>query len=115
MLRGPGAEIRRLGEELIATKGVVHGEIRFATGKSLSPGWRRPLSRGRRIRTLTITGRTGTCIEVSRRAYLAAWTWLRSHTKLRLARRGHGNDLSGMSQAMCSGPGFPASSRPAPN
>ncbi|MFO1019858.1 MAG: hypothetical protein U0903_04075 [Planctomycetales bacterium] len=34
ILRGPGKQIRRLGEELISTKGVIHGEITFAAAQS---------------------------------------------------------------------------------
>jgi CopG family nickel-responsive transcriptional regulator len=33
VLRGPGAKIRHLGDELLATKGVLHGEIHFTSGE----------------------------------------------------------------------------------
>lgn len=33
VLRGPGTEIRHLGEELLATKGVLHGDITFTSGE----------------------------------------------------------------------------------
>jgi len=31
ILRGPAKEVRRLGEDLLATKGVLHGELRTTT------------------------------------------------------------------------------------
>lgn len=34
ILRGPGKQIRRLGDELISVKGVIHGEITFAVAES---------------------------------------------------------------------------------
>lgn len=34
ILRGPGKQIRRLGEELISVKGVIHGEITFAVSET---------------------------------------------------------------------------------
>src|SRR5215468_5905705 len=33
VLRGPATEVRHLGEELIATRGVLHGEITFTSGE----------------------------------------------------------------------------------
>ena len=36
VLRGPAAEVRHLGEELLSTKGVLHGEITFTTGEGAS-------------------------------------------------------------------------------
>lgn len=33
VLRGPAHQIRQLGDKLIATKGVLHGEIRFTAGE----------------------------------------------------------------------------------
>ena len=33
VLRGPAAEVRHLGEELLATKGVLHGEITYTSGE----------------------------------------------------------------------------------
>src|SRR5207248_9328283 len=33
ILRGPSAEVRHLGEELLSTKGVLHGEITFTSGE----------------------------------------------------------------------------------
>ena len=34
VLRGPGHEIVHLGDELIATKGVLHGDITFTSGEA---------------------------------------------------------------------------------
>src|SRR5881227_189976 len=33
VLRGPGAEVRHLGDELLATKGVLHGEVALTSGE----------------------------------------------------------------------------------
>jgi CopG family transcriptional regulator, nickel-responsive regulator len=33
VLRGPGHEVIHLGDELLATKGVLHGEITFTSGE----------------------------------------------------------------------------------
>src|SRR5438445_13484470 len=33
VLRGPAAKVRHLGEELLSTKGVLHGEIAFTSGE----------------------------------------------------------------------------------
>jgi CopG family nickel-responsive transcriptional regulator len=33
VLRGPGDAVRHLGDELLATKGVLHGEVTFTTGE----------------------------------------------------------------------------------
>jgi CopG family transcriptional regulator, nickel-responsive regulator len=33
VLRGPGREVTHLGEELLATKGVLHGEITYTSGE----------------------------------------------------------------------------------
>ena len=40
VLRGPGAKVRHLGEELLATKGVLHGEITFTSGEGAFNRWR---------------------------------------------------------------------------
>jgi CopG family nickel-responsive transcriptional regulator len=40
VLRGPGAEVRQLGDELLATKGVLHGEITFTGGEEALNRWR---------------------------------------------------------------------------
>jgi CopG family nickel-responsive transcriptional regulator len=40
VLRGPGAKVRHLGDELLATKGVLHGEIRFTGGERALNRWR---------------------------------------------------------------------------
>ena len=40
VLRGPGAEVRHLGDELLATKGVLHGEITYTTGEGALNRWR---------------------------------------------------------------------------
>ncbi len=34
VLRGPGHEVVHLGDELIATKGVLHGDITFTSGEA---------------------------------------------------------------------------------
>ncbi|MCE9532630.1 MAG: hypothetical protein K8T89_16145, partial [Planctomycetes bacterium] len=39
ILRGPAASIKKLGEELIATRGVLHGEITFTSGESAFNKW----------------------------------------------------------------------------
>src|SRR5258708_627270 len=39
VLRGPGAEVRHLGDELLATKGVLHGEITFTSGEGAFNRW----------------------------------------------------------------------------
>src|SRR5436190_11538595 len=33
VLRGPGHDVKHLGDELLATKGVLHGEITFTSGE----------------------------------------------------------------------------------
>jgi CopG family transcriptional regulator, nickel-responsive regulator len=33
VLRGPGHDVNHLGDELLATKGVLHGEITFTSGE----------------------------------------------------------------------------------
>jgi CopG family nickel-responsive transcriptional regulator len=40
ILRGPSAEVRHLGEELLAIKGVLHGEIAFTSGEGALNRWR---------------------------------------------------------------------------
>ena len=40
VLRGTAAEVRHLGEELLATKGVLHGELTFTTGEGAFNRWR---------------------------------------------------------------------------
>ena len=39
VLRGPGAKVRHLGEELLATKGVLHGDIRFTSSEGGFNRW----------------------------------------------------------------------------
>jgi CopG family nickel-responsive transcriptional regulator len=39
VLRGPSEEVRHLGEELCATKGVLHGEITFTSGEGAFSRW----------------------------------------------------------------------------
>jgi CopG family nickel-responsive transcriptional regulator len=34
VLRGPATKVRHLGEELLSTKGVLHGEIAYTSGES---------------------------------------------------------------------------------
>src|SRR5437868_313004 len=40
VLRGPAEEVRHLGDELLATKGVLHGEITFTSGEGAFNRWR---------------------------------------------------------------------------
>jgi len=40
VLRGPAAAVRHLGDELLATKGVLHGEITFTSGEGAFNRWR---------------------------------------------------------------------------
>jgi CopG family nickel-responsive transcriptional regulator len=40
VLRGPGEQVRHLGDELLATKGVLHGEITFTSGEGAFNRWR---------------------------------------------------------------------------
>lgn len=39
VLRGPGHEVNHLGEELLATKGVLHGEITITSSDTLLKQW----------------------------------------------------------------------------
>ena len=39
VLRGPAAAVRHLGEELLATKGVLHGEITFTGDEAALSRW----------------------------------------------------------------------------
>jgi CopG family nickel-responsive transcriptional regulator len=40
VLRGPAAAVRHLGDELLSTKGVLHGEITFTSGEGAFNRWR---------------------------------------------------------------------------
>ncbi len=40
VLRGPVAKVRHLGDELLATKGVLHGEITYTSGEGALNQWR---------------------------------------------------------------------------
>jgi CopG family nickel-responsive transcriptional regulator len=40
VLRGPAAEVRHLGDELLAIKGVLHGEITFTGDEAALNRWR---------------------------------------------------------------------------
>src|SRR6266849_4349302 len=40
VLRGPAKEVRHLGDELLATKGVLHGEMTFTSGEGAFNRWR---------------------------------------------------------------------------
>ena len=40
VLRGPVDEVRHLGDDLLATKGVLHGEITFTGGEGALNRWR---------------------------------------------------------------------------
>ena len=39
VLRGPAAEVRHLGEDLLATRGVLHGEIVLTSGEGSFNRW----------------------------------------------------------------------------
>jgi CopG family nickel-responsive transcriptional regulator len=39
VLRGPAAAVRHLGDELLSTKGVLHGEMTFTSGESAFSRW----------------------------------------------------------------------------
>src|SRR5947209_3034447 len=40
VLRGPSAAMQHLGDELLATRGVLHGEITFTSGEGGFNSWR---------------------------------------------------------------------------
>src|SRR6516164_635344 len=40
VLRGPAKAVRHLGDELLATKGVLHGEITYTSGEGAFNRWR---------------------------------------------------------------------------
>jgi CopG family nickel-responsive transcriptional regulator len=40
VLRGPGAEVMHLGDELLATKGVLHGDITLTGAEGFLNQWR---------------------------------------------------------------------------
>src|SRR5579862_1481812 len=40
ILRGPSGEVRHLGEELLSTKGVLHGEITFTSDEGAFNRWK---------------------------------------------------------------------------
>jgi CopG family nickel-responsive transcriptional regulator len=40
VLRGPAGAVRHLGDELLATKGVLHGEITYTSGEGAFNRWR---------------------------------------------------------------------------
>lgn len=40
VLRGPADKVRHLGDELLATKGVLHGEMTFTSGEGAFNRWR---------------------------------------------------------------------------
>src|SRR6266481_9183618 len=40
VLRGPPAQVKHLGEELLATKGVLHGEVTLTSGEGAFNRWR---------------------------------------------------------------------------
>jgi CopG family transcriptional regulator, nickel-responsive regulator len=39
VLRGPAAAVRHLGDELLSTKGVLHGEMTFTSGEGAFNRW----------------------------------------------------------------------------
>jgi CopG family nickel-responsive transcriptional regulator len=39
VLRGPGEKVRHLGEELLATRGVLHGDIRYTSSEGSFNRW----------------------------------------------------------------------------
>jgi CopG family nickel-responsive transcriptional regulator len=40
ILRGPAEQVRHLGDELLATKGVLHGEMTFTSDERMFNRWR---------------------------------------------------------------------------
>jgi CopG family nickel-responsive transcriptional regulator len=40
VLRGPAEKVRHLGDELLATRGVLHGEMTFTSGEGAFNRWR---------------------------------------------------------------------------
>ena len=46
VLRGPAAEVRHLGEDLLATRGVLHGDILFAGAEAVLNRWRHGAEKG---------------------------------------------------------------------
>ena len=40
VLRGPAPKVRHLGDDLLATKGVLHGEMTFTSGEGALNRWR---------------------------------------------------------------------------
>ena len=40
VLRGPGEKVKHLGDELLATKGVLHGEVMLTSGEGAFNRWR---------------------------------------------------------------------------
>ena len=40
VLRGPAAKVRHLGDELLSTKGVLHGEVSLTSGEGAFNRWR---------------------------------------------------------------------------
>src|SRR5689334_7044842 len=40
VLRGPAAKVRHLGDELLATRGVLHGDMTFTSGEGAFNRWR---------------------------------------------------------------------------
>ncbi len=40
VLRGPAAQVKHLGDELLATRGVLHGEMLFTGGEAMLNLWR---------------------------------------------------------------------------
>jgi CopG family nickel-responsive transcriptional regulator len=40
VLRGPAAEVKHLGDELLATKGVLHGQVALTSGEGAFNDWR---------------------------------------------------------------------------
>jgi CopG family nickel-responsive transcriptional regulator len=40
VLRGPADEVSHLGDDLLATKGVLHGEMTFTSGEAVFNRWR---------------------------------------------------------------------------
>ncbi len=40
ILRGPARAVKHLGDELLSTKGVLHGEMTFTQGEAAFERWR---------------------------------------------------------------------------
>ena len=39
ILRGPGKKVRHLADDILATRGVLHGEVSFTSGEQAFRSW----------------------------------------------------------------------------